>query len=220
MARHAPTDDEVNRAKDVLERAYRGWVDDLVNELISDVFTEDITEDDFRERVDERTDSGLIYTADQWTALFSSRNTGEAWDELIDTGGVGGGSQQGGDPVAPWAVMTYRYDVNEALSGLALLEPLNDGLRLEERLDWLIEEHSKKELPLNGVTAYLIGDVDDIGFGWLFLTRDGEDYKSHEFIGAGLEMDQLAVLMDVILEGGGDPHTERARDFVRKMRSA
>jgi hypothetical protein len=204
-----PTDDEVNKAKGVLEAAYRRWVSDLVEELIFETFTEDISEDDLRERIDERTDSGLVYTHDQWTALFASRNTGEAWDELRDMG-----STDTEDPVGPWAVLTYRQDVNNDLWQDALISPLQEGLNLEERVQWLIEEHGGHEYPLGRARAYIIGTVNDIGFGILIVPDSGD----HEFLGRHLDDGGLRVLMDMILETGGEYDSAQVRNFLSKSR--
>jgi hypothetical protein len=213
--RYAPTDDEVNKAKDVLERAYRGWVNDLAEELIFEAFNEDIDDsDDMRDLIAERTDSGLVYTADQWVALYASPSTDDAWNELRDMGFSGTEN-----PVGPWAVTAYQQDVGSAVWDSGLISPLQEGMDLGERIAWLIEGYSKKEIPLrSGVTAYLIGEVDDLGFGWLFVTRTDDEYEKHEFVGRYLEPDTLAVLMDLILEQGGDPHAPAVSAFLRKVR--
>lgn len=211
MAKHdwVPSDDEVNKAKGVLERAYRSWVNDLVEELIFDSFNENIDESEFQDRVSERTDSGLIYTADQHTVLSASRNTGEALDEMR-----GMYDQIPENLEAVWAVLTYQQDVNEALQGLALLEPLRNGDNLEERINWLIEEHGGQDYDISRggeeVHLWLIGEIDDVSFGALVVTND-----NHEFIARGLDMSSLKVMMDMILDNGGDYEAENVRKFIR-----
>jgi hypothetical protein len=213
MARNAPTDDEVSRAKDVLERAYRSWVNDLAEEILYECFTEDLDDSDVQERVDERTDSGLIYTHDQWTALTASRSTQQGWDELRDMG-----STDTEDPVPAWAVLTYRIDVQEIVFNSELYVQVSEGSRLGERVQWLIEEHGGHEYPLGeGSSAYIVGEVENVNFG-ILVTKN--DYHDHEFIGRSMEPENLKVLMDLLLEEGGDTGSERVRSFLRRAAGA
>lgn len=208
MARYAPTDDEVNNAQSVLSRAYQGWVSDLVEELLYECYVEELDESDLQDRVSERTDSGLIYTHDQWTALYASKNTHEAWDEMRDMD-----STNTDNPVGVWAVLTYQQDVNSELWDSGLVKPVQEGMSLEERVNWLIEEHGGKEYPLGpDAHAWIVGEIENVNFGILVVTGDNHE---HEFIGRHLDAEALRVLMDVILRSGA-ADSPAAKDFLRQ----
>lgn len=207
-----PSEEDLNQARAVFERTYMGWVVDLATELVFEAFNEDITDDELEDRRRERTDSGsggLVYTADQWVCLQASRSTDAALEEMRE---LGMGTTE--NLVAVWSTLAYGIDVREAMSE-DLLQPLQEGLGLEERLLWLVEEHGKKTVKLDGGQATIIGDVDGVSFG--ILITDGKAAEP-QFVGRSLDAEDgaLLALLDVMLEEGG--YGEASKRFVRGTR--
>lgn len=209
------TDDELNHAKAVIDRAYFGMVRDLAEEVLFEAFDDELTEEQVDESIDERTDSGLVYTHDQWLTLFASRSTSDAWEEMRDMGMSGNE-----DPVAPWAVLTFRRDVQEAVKDSPLMEGVREAEASRDAnalINWLIENHGGQRYPLkDSVDMWLIGEVEGVRFGVLVVDED----ETHRFIARSLtDKGSLNVLLDLVLENGGDYNAPVVRDFIRKAAS-
>jgi len=129
---------EAQDARQVIAQYYSEWVDSFAEGLVEEFFLGGISDHDtLLERIDEDTDSALVYTTDQWDVLYGSSSTDRAQEELNDMGG-------GGDNlVGAWAVLTFRVDVHEAIGRHPLHDAIDEDLDEAERLAWLIENHGK-----------------------------------------------------------------------------
>lgn len=180
-----PTDKEVDEAKRVLWRDYYSTVWSLTRDLVHEYFAGDFggdfgggAEGAIDDRLVELCDGALVYTKDQYNAVFSSENSSEALDELDGMGGVGDSLSE--RLLGAWSVTCLTMDVRAALQRSDLLTPtLWESMSSDEGRRWLLEEHGRFLFRISGKRYYLVGELnkgqtDEVSLGVVVVT-DGDE---------------------------------------------
>ncbi len=184
--------EKVEEAKRVLWRDYYETVWSLTRDLVHEYFANDFGGDAdgaIQERLDETSDGALVYTADQYNAVFSSEHSSDALEELDDMGGVPNLAES---LLSAWAVTCLRLDVRAALERSDLLTAtLGEGMGSHEAREWLIENHGRFMFRLeenrHSRRYYMIGELnkgqtDEVSLG-LVAVDDDNDGET-EMVGA------------------------------------
>ena len=187
------TDEELNQATGTIERWYRQWASSTAEDLVKDFIRGEIDDlDGFIERLDETTDSAMVYNVDQSRTLFASDSVDEAMQEVEGMGGGGENAQ------AALAVTTFRIDVRRAMPDF--FGDIED-MDKDERLEWLIEEHSQVLHRGEDLDAFYCV-VEDMDLGVLLRKGNEDDGFEYEFVSVrsvvqGEHGRELAVAWDV-----------------------